>query len=103
MKVKVRLVQRFQAASKAQFLTLERQFALLERENPAFPKGKRYLPYSGREAGNTLIWECEFESLEAANQALAFLEQDTSHEELAQQQLPYFQDAYTEIYRLLED
>ncbi|AZN43057.1 hypothetical protein [Paenibacillus albus] len=103
MAYKLRLVQRFHAASRAEFLELEHQFAKLERDIAAFPKGRRYLPYSGREAMNTLIWECEFDSLEAAQQAVAFLEEDARHEELARLQLPYFQDSYTEIYKLLEE
>ncbi|WP_308639617.1 hypothetical protein [Paenibacillus silvisoli] len=103
MAYKLRFVQRFHAASREAFMELEQQFAKLERETAEFPKGRRYLPYSGREAMNTLIWECEFDSLEAAQQAVAFLEQDARHEELAKRQLPYFQDSYTEIYRLLEE
>lgn len=102
MAYKLRLVQRFEAASRQAFLELESKFAELERENADFPKGKRYLPLAGREPGNTLIWECEFESLEAANAALALFEQDDRHEELARRQLPYFKDAYTEIYRTWE-
>ncbi|QHW34777.1 hypothetical protein GZH47_30925 [Paenibacillus rhizovicinus] len=102
MAFKLRLVQRFQAANRAEFLELEHQFAELERRHDDFPKGKRYLPFSGREPLNTLIWECEFETLAEVQQALAFFEGDHRHEELAKRQLPYFQDAHTEIYETLE-
>lgn len=103
MAYKLRFVQRFQEGEREAFLRLERQFAALERENPAFPKGRRYLPYSGREPGNTLIWECEFPSLADAQAALDFLGGDPQHEALYAQQSVFFLEAYTEIYRTLDE
>jgi hypothetical protein len=101
MSYKLRFVQRFQESKRAEFLELEKQFAVLERTVCEFPKGKRYLPYSGREAANTLIWECEFETLEDAQKALAFLENDPRHEALYKQQSVYFIESYVEILKEL--
>lgn len=98
----LRFVQRFQPSEKRAFLALEAKFAALERRKPEFPKGRRLLPYAGREPGNTLIWECEFRSLSAAQQALKLLEEDRDHEKLFRKQSPYMADCYTEIYEVLE-
>lgn len=97
----VRFVQRFRPESRVDFLHLEKQFIALEQNTPEFPKGKRYTPFSGREPSNSLIWECEFESLEKATEALRFLEYDQRHEQLYSKQVVYFLDAYTEIYEAL--
>lgn len=83
-------------------MQLERQFLELERTVPEFPKGRRYQPVSGREPSNTLVWECEFPTMEALLAALRFLEADPRHEKLFVKQSRYFLDAYTEIYRSLE-
>jgi hypothetical protein len=98
----LRFVQRFQPSEKDAFLKLEAKFAALERRKPAFPKGRRMLPYAGREPANTLIWECEFPSLAAAQNALALLAADPDHERLFRKQSPYMADCYTEIYEVLE-
>jgi hypothetical protein len=95
----LRFVQKFRPDQREAFLKLERKFIELEQSVPEFPKGKRFTPYAGRESTNTLIWECEFGTLTEAQNALAFLEQDSRHEELYRQQVPYFLDAYTEIYQ----
>jgi hypothetical protein len=94
----LRFVQRYSPANKKEFLALEKEFAQLERTTAGFPKGKRYLPYAGREPGNTLIWECEFPTMNELHQALSMLEKDEQHEALYRQQVPYFLEAYTEIY-----
>jgi hypothetical protein len=80
-------------------MALERKFIDLEQSAEEFAVGKRYTPYAGREAVNTLIWECEFATLADAQEALALLERDERHEALYRQQVPYFLDAYTEIYQ----
>jgi len=99
---KLRFVQRFAASKQEQFMALEAKFAQLERQNPEFPKGRRWQPYAGREPTNTLIWEAEFETLEQAQAALELIESDPHHAELFAQQVPFFQDAYTEIYRQID-
>jgi hypothetical protein len=97
----LRFVQRFRPADERAFMALEKQFAALERRKRGFPKGRRSRPYAGREPGHTLIWECEFPSLDEAQRALALLSSDPDHERLLQRQLPYFLDAWTEIHELL--
>jgi hypothetical protein len=98
----LRFVQRFRPAGERAFLALEKQFAALERRKPGLPRGRRSRPYAGREPGHTLIWECEFPSLDAAQQALARLSSDKDHERLLRRQLPYFLDAWTEIHEVLD-
>ncbi|MFH1761358.1 MAG: hypothetical protein ABIA63_09700 [bacterium] len=99
---KLRFVQRFKAEYEMEFMEVEREFAALEKRVPEFPKGKRYKPYSGREPNNTLVWECDFNSLEDAQKALEFLCSDQRHEELFKKQVRYFEEPYTEIYELLD-
>ncbi|MFH1569415.1 MAG: hypothetical protein ABIL09_15575 [Gemmatimonadota bacterium] len=98
----LRFVQRFRPADRAAFMELEARFAAMERRREGFPRGRRCVPYSGREPTNTLIWECEFPSLAAAQEGLARIEADPEHGDLFRQQVPYFQDAYTEIYEVLD-
>lgn len=97
----LRFVQRFRPADETAFLALEAQFAALERRK-GWPRGRRMRPYAGREPVHTLIWECEFESLAAAQAALARMGADPGHEKLLKKQVPFFLDAYTEIYEVLE-
>ena len=94
----LRFVQRFRPESKEEFLALEREFIKLESVNPGLPQGRRYLPFAGREPAHTLIWECEFETLEALNKAFSALEADSLHDKLYRRQVPFFLEAYTEIY-----
>lgn len=98
----LRFVQRYRAAERGRFMELEAKFAQLERNRPDFPKGRRSQPCSGREPCNTLIWECEFPTLEEAHAALAKIEADPEHDELFARQVAFFEDAWTEIYELLE-
>lgn len=99
MSYKLRFVQRFKQENSKEYLEMEKAFEKLETERPGFPKGKRYLPVSGREPSNTLIWECDFDTLEAAQNALSKLMSDDQHEELFNQQSSYIVGTYTEIYK----
>lgn len=99
MSYKLRFVQNFRQDKIKEYLELEKQFAGMEEKYPEFPKGRRYLPVTGREASNTLIWECEFNTLEAAQEALAFLINDSRHEDLFTIQSEYIIGTYTEIYK----
>ncbi len=98
----LRFVQRFRPADDAAFMALERQFAALERTKRGYPRGRRSRPYAGREPLHTLIWEGEFPTLAAAQQALARLAGDPDHARLLKKQLPYFLEAWTEIDEVLE-
>jgi hypothetical protein len=98
----LRFVQKYRPDKREEFLALESKFIELEKSVVEFPKGKRFTPYAGREPGNTLIWECEFDTLADAHKALSFLETDKRHEDLYLQQVPYFLDAYTELYQSIE-
>jgi len=102
MPYKLRFVQRIEQAKKAEFLELEKEFIKLEKSNSHLPQGKRYLPISGKEPTNTLIWECSFPTMEDLTAALNALSENSGHEELLQQQIPYMQDSYTEIYEEFE-
>lgn len=103
MAYKLRFVQHFKQDKTEEFLTLEKKFAELERRGPLFPKGRRFTPCFAREPVNTLIWECEFPSLEEAVGAQQFLENNVLHKELFDEQVQYFIDSYTEIYKSLEE
>ena len=98
MPYKLRFVQKFVLARTKEFLEIEKQFAGFEEKYPEFPKGKRYRPIAGKEPSNTLIWECDFETLDTLFQTHAFLMSDDRHEDLFQDQSQYMLDNYTEIY-----
>lgn len=98
----LRFVQKFQEQNQAAFLELEKKFIQLEETAEEFPKGKRYLPYAGREASNTLIWECEFPTLQAVQDTLDLLNRDPRHAALFQQQVLFFVESYVEIYQTFD-
>jgi hypothetical protein len=97
----LRFVQRFGAKDEAAFMALEARFAALERRK-GWPEGRRSRPVAGREPANTLVWECELATLGEVNQALATLERDPDHARLLRRQVPFFQEAWTEVYEVLE-
>ena len=97
----LRLVQRFRPADESAFMALEARFAALERRK-GWPRGRRSRPVAGREPGNTLVWECELETLAAVNETLATLGKDPDHARLLRRQVPFFLEAWTEIYEVLD-
>jgi hypothetical protein len=97
----MRLVQRFQAAKKREFIDLERQFAQLEARG-ILPKGERMFPLASRDPGNTLIWQSRFPTLKAAHDCLQQFEASPEHNELAQKQAPFFEDTWVEFYEILD-
>jgi len=99
MSYKLRFVQKFQLGNTKEFLEIEKQFEAFEQKYPDFPKGKRYLPLTGTMPSNTLVWECDFNSLEELQKAHQFLMSDDRHEDLFRKQAQYIIDAYTEIYQ----
>ncbi|HHN46098.1 MAG TPA: hypothetical protein ENN09_01535 [Planctomycetes bacterium] len=98
----LRFVQKYRPADREAFMELERKFTALEKRRPDFPKGRRCQPLAGRDAAHTLVWECDFPSLEAVQNVLAFLAADGEHDELFRRQAPFIAEAHTEIYEVLE-
>jgi hypothetical protein len=72
---------------------------LLEESAAEFPKGKRYLPYAEREALYTLIWECEFPTLQAVQDVLDSVNRDPHHAAWFQHHVQFFDEAFFEIYQ----
>ncbi|MGE5612873.1 MAG: hypothetical protein ACM3XR_00545 [Bacillota bacterium] len=99
MAYKLRYVQHFKQNHFKDFIELEKKFIELENSIKDFPRGKRFLPYMGKEPLNTLIWECEFDSMEELQKAHDLIQNNSSHEELYNKQVRYFLDSYTEIYK----
>ena len=97
----LRFVQRFRAKDEAAFMALEGEFAALERRK-GWPRGRRRRPFAGREPANTLVWECELETLAAVNDALARMAKDPDHARLLKRQIPFFLEAWTEVYEVLD-
>ena len=95
----MRFVQYFDKSDADQFLKLEREFIKLEQQIPDMKNGRRFLSVIGREPTNTMIWEAEFESLEAATDALRVLDQSSEHDRLLNMQIKYMRDTYVEIYK----
>jgi hypothetical protein len=98
----LRFVQRFKAADEKAFLDLEARFAALERRRKGLPRGRRSRPVAGRDPVHTLIWECELPTLSAVSEALERLGNDPEHERLLRRQIPYFEEAWTEVYEVLD-
>jgi hypothetical protein len=98
----VRFVQRFPPSKEKEFMALEREFARLERKRRGLPRGRRLRPFAGRESAHTLVWESEFATLAAAEKALAALAADSGHARLLRRQIPFFLEAWTELYEVLD-
>jgi hypothetical protein len=102
MSVTMRIIQQFDASNEDAFMELEKKFAGLEQSRKDFPKGTRLQPIAAAEPCNTLIWQCEFPTIEAANATLAFFNGDASHEKLLAKQLPFFRQVRIEFLKNLE-
>ncbi len=101
MTIILRLIQQYQPSRKQEFEALEKQFAELEHRG-LLPRGERMAPISGREPANTIVWQCRFDSLAAAEKALKLIEQSPEHTDLAAKQHPMFQQSWIEFYEVLE-
>ncbi|HET9405833.1 MAG TPA: hypothetical protein VFO39_01215 [Candidatus Sulfotelmatobacter sp.] len=101
MAVIMRLIQQYQPAHKQEFHALEKKFAELEHRG-ILPRGERHVPISGREALNTIVWQCRFDSLSAAEAALTRIDESDEHTELAKKQHPMFQQSWVEFYEVLD-
>ena len=99
MAIVMRLIQRFQASKKREFVELEKQFAELEARG-ILPKGERLLSLSGRDPGNTLVWQRQFPDLTAVNEFLQQIEASPEHTELAKKQAPFFEGTWIELYEV---
>jgi len=97
----LRLVQRFQHSKREEFIALEKEFAQLEHRG-ILPGGERLMPISGREPGNTIVWQRRFESLAEAEAALKLFETNPEHTELANQQKHYFEGTWVEFYEIVD-
>jgi len=97
MAIKLRILQTYDIVHEKEFLALEKKFVALEKRRRDFPKGVRYKPLASALATNTLIWECEFPTLDAAQRALQLFDRDPEHEALASQQRKYFKDVRIEF------
>jgi hypothetical protein len=97
----MRLMQQYHPSPKHEFHALEKQFVELEQRG-LLPRGERLAPISGREAMNTIVWQCRFESLYAAEAALKQMDSSTEHTELARQQHPMFQQSWVKFYDVLD-
>jgi hypothetical protein len=97
MTIRMRIVQTFSAAHAGAFLALEKRFAELEAQRSDFPQGRRFCPIAAVDPTNTLIWEADFPTLDAAHGALRMFAADTQHEDLAVQQRPFFRDVRIEF------
>ncbi len=101
MAIFMRIVQRFQASKRQEFIELEKQFAQLEAHG-VLPKGERLLPLASRDPGNTLIWQSRFPNLSAAKDCLQLFETSPEHTDLLLKQAPLFEDTWVEFYEILD-
>jgi hypothetical protein len=95
------LIQQFHPAKKQEFMDLEKEFVALE-DRGIIPRGERLVPVAGHQPANTVIWQCRFESLAAAEAALKHIESNPEHTELANQQRHCFQNSWIEFYQTLD-
>jgi hypothetical protein len=102
MGIILRIIQQFDPGYEKEFMTLEKKFDQLEKNQPAFPKVKRMQPVSASEPVNTLIWQCEFPDIETAYKTLDFFKGNENHEILFRQQVPFIKQIKIEFYKSLD-
>ena len=51
---------------------------------------------------HTLVWDCELPTLAAVNDAVAAMAKDPDHARLLKRQIPFFLEAWTEVYEVLD-
>lgn len=98
----MRIMQQFDPAHEREFMDLEKKFAQLEAARPDYPRGKRMKPISADQPCNTLVWQCEFPTLDAAHAALSLFAGDAAHEALFVKQTPFIKQVKIEFYENLE-
>ncbi len=98
----LRFTQEYLPAHHQAVLELEAQFKDIERSQPDFPQGRRYQPLVSGEANHSLVWECEFASLDDIQKALEKIELHPRHTELFGKQSPFFTRMRTEIFKTLD-
>jgi len=98
----LRFVQRFRASDEAAFMALEAKFEALERRKKGWPRGRRTRPWAGRDPVHTLVWECDLPTLAAVGDAVARMAKDPDHARLLKRQIPFFLEAWTEVYEVLD-
>ena len=69
MAIRMRIIQNYDITKENEFWLLEKKFVELEKRRTDFPKGRRLKPISGSLPTNTLVWEGDFPSMEAAHAA----------------------------------
>ncbi len=98
----LRFTQSYLPAHHKAVLDLEAQFEELERRNANFPRGRRYQPVASGEPNHSLIWEREFPSMAAVQEALKVIEADPTHTDLFSKQSRFFTNMRTDIFKTLE-
>ena len=66
-----------------------------------FPQGRRYQPRASGEPNHSLVWECEWSSLVAVQEALKVIEADPTHTDLFSKQSPTLRICGRKFSRLL--
>lgn len=98
----LRFTQQYLPAHHQTVIELEAQCKEIERQHADFPQGRRYQPCASGEANHSLVWECEFASLEEVQRALEKIESHPRHTELFAKQSPYFTKMRKEIFKTLD-
>ncbi len=97
----LRFVQTYHPRDRVEFMKWEALFAAMEQRRDDLPKGRRSQPVRGQLPTNSLIWECDFETLADAQAAILSFSNDEEHQRLYQGQVAYMTEASTEINEVL--
>lgn len=102
MAYRLRFVQHYNKKDSEAFLRLERKFMALEQEENSLVVAKRFMPITGKEPTNTLIWEADLPGMDDVVSLMSSIEQDSTHDKLLQEQIVYMTDYYVEILKELQ-
>ena len=102
MAYRLRFVQRFDKKDMDIFLELERKFIEWEKSAEGIVPGRRFVPVSGRDPVNTLIYEADVPEMEDVMALMRAIDADEGHSALVEQQGIYMKDYYVEILRELQ-
>ena len=102
MSYRLRFVQHFDKKDSEAFLSLEKKFIELEKQENELIVARRFVPVSGKEPINTLIWEADVPTMADVTALMDAIAQDAGHDELLEEQILYMTDYYVEIYKELK-
>lgn len=97
-----RRIAKVKTGKWAELMAEEARWEAVERRLGGFPPKRRCQPLAGVESFNTFVWERDWESLAAAEEAYRRLGEDAEAKKLGEHSATLTEDGRMEIFRVIE-